>query len=298
MVSDMGTIIEENGICSFFNFEEFQKDCERYLGKKTVHKLLYRADADEGTKAYVRSMEEDFNYWKEAQKESRPETADEIYGRLKAKGDWKHDYPFGWPAWGRRMMRQNKQQEIEKLAAYYQNEDKTYIRYMLLRLLRNKDCAWALNVEQLIADTKSNDEDLASFAFEALTYIKDTKVREYALELIQNKTHETEALLMIIRNYENADRDFVVNAVKRIPITYEDGEWHWVFGDIMELFASAGKHKPKELLLYMYRNTLCSLCRMDIVKEMGRRRMLTKELLTEMQYDCNKDIRAYAKKKL
>ena len=34
------------------------------------------------------------------------------------------------------------------------------------------------------------------------------------------------------------------------------------------------------------------------MREMGRRRMLTQELLEEMQYDCNEDIRKYADKKL
>ena len=48
----------------------------------------------------------------------------------------------------------------------------------------------------------------------------------------------------------------------------------------------------------MYQYTLCSFCREYVVKEMGRRRMLTRELLEEMQYDCNDDIREYADKKL
>lgn len=48
----------------------------------------------------------------------------------------------------------------------------------------------------------------------------------------------------------------------------------------------------------MYRNSLCSNCRERVVIEMGRRRMLTRALLEEMQYDCNEDIRSYAEQKL
>ena len=55
----------------------------------------------------------------------------------------------------------------------------------------------------------------------------------------------------------------------------------------MELFCELGKGKPNELLGYKYRSILCSFCREYVVKEMGRRRMLTRELLEEMQYDCN-----------
>lgn len=32
--------------------------------------------------------------------------------------------------------------------------------------------------------------------------------------------------------------------------------------------------------------------------EMGRRRMITKELLIELQYDCNEEIHSYARRKL
>lgn len=39
---------------------------------------------------------------------------------------------------------------------------------------------------------------------------------------------------------------------------------------------------------------ICSLCREHVVREMGRRRMLTRELLEEMRYDCNGEIRTYA----
>ena len=117
------------------------------------------------------------------------------------------------------------------------------------------------------------------------------------MDLLQNGMHRTEALAMLAVNYEETDKDFLINAVKQLPITYEDGEWHWVFCAVMDIFSGPAKQKPKELLLYMYENTLCSSCRIDIVKEMGRRRMLTEQLFEELQHDCNKHIRAYAKKK-
>ncbi|MDE7479495.1 MAG: hypothetical protein K2M91_16425, partial [Lachnospiraceae bacterium] len=118
------------------------------------------------------------------------------------------------------------------------------------------------------------------------------------LELLQNGTHISEAVSMLAKNYENKDKEILVNAVKQIPITYADGEWHGVFHDIMDLFYMHGQGKPKELLPYLYQNTLCAFCRERIVTEMGRRRMLTQELLEEMQYDCNDEIRTYAYRRL
>ena len=103
---------------------------------------------------------------------------------------------------------------------------------------------------------------------------------------------------MLAVNYEASDKELFVQSVKQIPITYENGFWHSAFFDVMDVFHAPGKKKPKELLPYMYQNTLCSFCREDVVREMGRRHMLTRELLEEMQYDCNSDIRDYAGKKL
>lgn len=300
-VKDMGTLIKENELYSFFDFEWFQLECEERLGKRTVYKLLYRKDADESTKAYVCAMEEDLSERKRRQAELKrifPENADEIYKLLKngvKAGQSGQALPLRY---GYTLMRLNKQREVAKLAEYYKNEKESDIRYQLLRLLANKRCAWALDVTRLIADSKSDNDDLASKAFDALCYIRDTKVRKYALELLQSEEYRTDALSMLAVNYENMDKDFWTNVVKQIPITYKDDEWHWVFRDVMDIFSGSTKQKPKELLLYMYQNTLCSACRLEIVKEMGRRRMLTKELLAQMQYDCNEDIRTYAKKKL
>lgn len=101
---------------------------------------------------------------------------------------------------------------------------------------------------------------------------------------------------MLAANYEE-DREIFVHAVKQIPVTYEDGAWHGVFNDVMDLFSGPAKHKPNELLPYMYKNTLCSFCRAYVVREMGRRRMLTRDMLEEMRYDCNEEIRGYAERK-
>lgn len=91
----------------------------------------------------------------------------------------------------------------------------------------------------------------------------------------------------------------LVALTESIPISYDEGEWHGAFSSVMDNFEDRSiKNSPKELLLYMYENTLCSFCRCVVVKEMGRRRMLTDELLQECLYDSNNEIREYAKRRL
>lgn len=296
VVSDLGSLAEGNEWFDAGDFYWFQTVCEDCLGKKTVHRLLHRADADACTMTYARLMETHQDSWEAAAKERRrkePETAESLY-RLMQNGE---KVGKKWtPFLVRRWLKQEKEQEVLRLAAYYREEKDLEIRCQLLRLLANEACAQMLDLERLFADSKSEYAELSRWAFEALGHRKDARVREYALELLHDGTHTVGAVSMLAKNYETRDRELFVRAVKQVPITYKDGGWHGVFGDVLDLFEVPGRGKPNELLLYMYRNTLCSFCREYAVREMGRRRMLTRGLLEEMQYDCNDDIRKSAER--
>lgn len=298
VVSDLGALAEGNEWFDAGDFYWFQTVCEDCLGKKTVHRLLHRADADVCTMTYARLMETYQDTWEQVAKEQRrkePETAESLY-KLMQNGE---KVGKMWtPILVRRWLNQGKEQEALQLAAYYREEKDVEIRFQLLRLLANKACAQLLDLECLFKDSKSEHVELSKWAFEALGHRKDTRVREYALELLHEGVYTVGAVSMLAKNYEACDRALFVRAVKQIPVTYEDGGWHGAFGDVLDLFEVPGRGKPNELLLYMYRNTLCSFCREYAVREMGRRRMLTRELLEEMRYDCNKDIRKYADRKL
>ncbi len=298
IVRDLCILGEENPLLTAEYFDWFQSVSERSLGKKTMHELLHRADAEDYVKTYARMLEEYQSArnsgWKNSRREE-PQTAEELYQLLKAGKrpgrEWALLLACGW-------MRRNKEQEVVRLAAYYKEEKDWDIRCQILRMLAKKDCAWALEPTQLLADSRSEHAELSECAFTALGYRRDAKVRAYALELLQKGTHTAEAVSMLAKNYEVCDQEILTNAVKQIPIIYWDTGWHGAFSDIIDLFEEPGKGKPNELLLYMYQNTLCSSCREYIVKQMGRRRMLTCELLKEMQYDCNEEIRKYARRKL
>ena len=294
----MCTLSEENPWISVDHFDWFQSESEDSLGKKTLDKLLHRADADAYIKKYVRLMEEGHraveSKW-EKRRRAEPETAEALY-RLMQKGE---KVGKMWtPVLMRRWLNQEKEQEVLRIAAYYKEEKDLAVRFQLLRLLANKECAQMLDLERLIQDSKSEDAELSEWAFEALAQRKDARVRAYALGLLHQEVHIDRAVSMLAKNYETSDREIFVKAAKQIPVTYRERGWHGVFGDLLDLFETPGRGKPTELLLYMYRNTLCSFCREYVVREMGRRRMLTQELLEEMQYDCNEDIRKYADKKL
>lgn len=295
LVKDMGTLIQKNSLYSFVDFEWFQDISEQKLGRRTVERILRSREAEEPVRVYALSMEECLNVRRENRAERRKQEsqcADEIYQRLQAGKQCPLLLTY-------RPMREKKQeQEVLKLAAYYKEEENAELRYKLLQLLANRYCAWMLDIEQLIRDARAEDIVLAERAMDALSYRRDSRVKEYARELWQKGIHKAWAVSMFAANYEEEDRAFLTEAVKQIPILYENREWHKAFSDVMRVFVAPGGNKPKEILPYLYRNTLCSFCREKVVREMGRRRMLTRELLEELRYDCNEEIRIYANKRV
>lgn len=58
------------------------------------------------------------------------------------------------------------------------------------------------------------------------------------------------------------------------------------------------QHPPAPIpaLQFIFENTYCSECRADALRQLGRRRKLTPELLEECRYDSNDHIRAYARR--
>lgn len=291
IAADMGSLILVNPLFSDWSFEWFQAASESNMGKRRLQKALKsKTLRAEEIQVYVTAMKQQQLERKERYTQ-RLTTADDVYNSLQAG----ERIPL---VLMRRMQRNGKEQEVRKLAAYYEAESDENLRKSLLRLLANEDCAYALDVQQLILDSQSQNEQLQEYAFQVLANKKDEKIREYAMTIINDEGHRGDVVSMLAKNYRRQERDIFVRLVKRIPITYDDGIWHAAFADVMDMFREKQiKCPPKELLLYMYENTLCSFCREYIVKEMGRRRMLTKELLSECIHDSNIEIRKYAEKK-
>lgn len=193
-------------------------------------------------------------------------------------------------------------QPVETYIAYreeYKEEKNPVLRARLLQIFTNLSCAFLLDPEMVIHDTKSEHETLSNQAFEALHYIHHEKVREYAYTMLHDKKHREDVICMIANNYQKEDKEIFVDMVKIVPIVYHGDEyWHGVFF-VLDMFKNrAIKNPPKELLLYMYENTQCSCCRESILIEMGRRRMITKSILMEYLWDSNEDIREYANRKM
>ena len=178
--------------------------------------------------------------------------------------------------------------------------DDVFIRSQLLRLLANRHCARLLDAKTVIEDSRSDNTALQKNAFRALEYIRDDAIHDYALERLKQEEVSDNIIYMLANNYRTEDYDILVSMVKNLPVTYREKIcWHGPYRAVLDMFEKdAAKHPPKELLPYLYEHTLCSCCREYTLREMSRRRMVSRQLLEECLYDCNDGIREFAGKRL
>lgn len=313
VVEDIGYLISGNPLFGTEDFFWFQSDYEGEFGKKRLYKALEkRAETSEAVREYVLRLqaESEKNSNNQSFSKKYPQSAEDIYIQLVSGKVTGRDIPISY-AW--MLSRRDDKKELSKLSDYYEKEANPEVRTNLLHLLANSRCADVLDVACVIADSKSGNEELKKYAFQALSYMRDERVREYALELLKDwkqysnirdlyhdTVHFEDIMGMLANNYQKEDYECLVSLVKQIPVNYY-GEinWHSVYSSVRGIFKQKEvKNPPKELLVYMYEHSLCSCCREYFLREMSRRRMLTEDILRECLYDSNEDIQRFAKKKL
>ncbi len=309
---DIGYLMSCNSLFRIEDFLWFQSEYENEFGETNLYNLLKRhTQKSEGIRQYLFRLQEKKKQEKYlTDKNKYPQSAKDIYMQIISGKVVGKDIPI-WIVF--RLSRNDNKQELLKLSDYYEKEKNPVVRMNLLRLLANSRCAYVLDADTVIADSKSENEELKQYAFRALSYMKNEKIHEYALELLKdwNKCQNIKDLYhdvayfedivgMLANNYRKQDYALLVFIVKQIPVTYY-GEinWHSVYYSVRDIFEEKGvKKPPKECLFYMYEHGLCSFCREYVLREMSRRRMLTEPILRECLYDANEDIREFARKKL
>ncbi len=309
---DIGSLMSCNSLFGIEDFLWFQSEYENEFGETNLYNLLKRhTQKSEGIRQYLFRLQEKKKQEKYlTDKNKYPQSAKDIYMQIISGKVVGKDIPI-WIVF--RLSRNDNKQELLKLSDYYEKEKNPVVRTNLLRLLANSRCAYVLDADTVIADSKSENEELKQYAFRALSYMKNEKIHEYALELLKdwNKCQNIKDLYhdvayfedivgMLANNYRKQDYALLVFIVKQIPVTYY-GEinWHSVYYSVRDIFEEKGvKKPPKECLFYMYEHGLCSFCREYVLREMSRRRMLTEPILRECLYDANEDIREFARKKL
>lgn len=148
----------------------------------------------------------------------------------------------------------------------------------------------------IIADAQSDHEKLRHRAWNALRRTRHPEIRAFAIAHLYDEDDDQDAFSAFCTNFEQQDEGMLLAYLQSQTIDFEETTgWH---GDQLSVL-TMDKQKPpapRAALQFIFENTYCSECRYDALRQMGRRRMLTQEILEECQFDSNDDIRAYARR--
>lgn len=152
-------------------------------------------------------------------------------------------------------------------------------------------CPYPGDPAPLITDADSTHETLRNAAWNALKTLHHPSVRAFALSRLDDTE---DAFAVLTANYTPEDESHLMARLHSVEVDFDcTTSWHGDQLNILDI-----PKPPRAALRYIYDTTYCSCCRFYSLREMGKRRMLTPELLEECQHDSNDEIRAYARRAL
>lgn len=268
IAKDIGKLYRESSIYDGWDFDWlYQQNGKKYLS--TLQKL---AGKSENIAAYLRVSEA----WEEEERkiwENRPNSEKTLSIRLRSEGNpdlvWEY---------------------VERYLRETEPEDRA-------RVLRSFGrCPYPGDPDPLLADALSENEELRFAALRALEELRHPKVRQFALDHMQEAPEDYFPLL--VRNYEDTDESFVTDLLQSTPTDHAcTTSWHALHLDILNM-EDSGLVVPEGLLFHIYETTYCSCCRSHALRQLGARRLIPREILEEAAWDSNADVRNYARKLL
>lgn len=194
-----------------------------------------------------------------------------------------------------RFARRAGQDEWTKLARLALDKRSETAKAALLRVLSTSGRIFPLAPGALMEYLSANDEALREAACSVLEKSIGGEVHAFAETLLHKGENVASAICMLAQNFRPSDTAVLLNALKSLTVTYADTSgWHAVILDLCEMIRQRPKVKlPFEVLYYIYESSLCSCCRENLVREMGKQRMLPAEMLEECRFDSRHSISTY-----
>lgn len=287
MASDIGVLLKKScfTVSSFWCFIDNAKS---EFGEKCICKNLLKAAQDSETLSYFCDQiteQERVNHERKPVPVQMVDTADELLTKA-VNGELSIAKRV-------RFRRAASDEEKKKLAEHILSCNKPSVKAVLLSTF------FGINFpgpcEAIIADVHSENLQLREVALETLKTCRGEAVRLLALKLLPEKANTASAICMLITNYCKNDKEALFKALYRLPVTYSNvSGWHEIMRHILWAFEQeACQAYPRELLDYIYQNSLCSGCREKAVKYLVQHKWLTSEMMSECRYDSNENIRKY-----
>lgn len=286
IATDMGNLTLRNKNYDGSDFEWFYICFENRKGKRALAKLMEReSKKSAAVRAFYEGVQWERKLFDNPRGLPATATAEEMIGKVQAGGLERFDsFRF-----------RHRAEEAEKLllAEAALAEEDLDKKAELLKCFRLD--GFPIKLEEIVSYAKSEHEKLREIALEVLGDSRGKAVHDFAIGLMHEKGCISDALNMLIVNYEKEDRQLLLSALDNIKVSYSDeSNWHSVVSTILTAF-ERGVKLPKEALLFIYNRSLCSFCRECAVRRLAKRRWLTAEMREECAHDSNLDIHSFVK---
>lgn len=304
VLADRGQLIQRRpALDTWFEDSWFEFEASETLGEERVRELLDGAK-DEPAIARCLQAREQLRAGRETcqrqiRQQAEAETAQSIYDKLCGGAVPGRDLPL---LLLRRVEKEKGAEETARLAHCYAAEDREDLRQAILRLFRTESCIAVFEddgVSRLLRDAESENEALREEALRVLDELHSERVRDYALQRLERRPKDVDALYMLLRNFRPGDGKRLTALVKSVSLNERSGDWHGVFTAIRRLIerdGDADRELSAVLLPYILREGYCSFCRLHTLELMQERSLLTPELIEECRWDCSMDIRELVEK--
>lgn len=158
-----------------------------------------------------------------------------------------------------------------------------------LQQTQNPDVRYFLEVNERIEEEHKK-------AYEARKNDPEWQQRVQNIRNRKWKLNPIPELADLILDYTPEKEPELYKRVKAMRVGYEYGLWHSAGLSVLNMFDEeiGIEHPPISLLYLIYETTLCSSCREYALDDLRERNGITPEMLEEMQYDSNDEIREMA----
>ena len=140
-----------------------------------------------------------------------------------------------------------------------------------------------------IANSKSpKNSRLNEYAFECLQYFSAKEIRDIAIEKLKSEKNTTDYLNLLVGNYEIGDYKILNNIADKS----DDYDYiHSIVFGFLDIYKANKTKECKEPLEKIYHKMNCGLHRDDILEILNENGVLSKEIVTEMEFDSNEKVR-------
>lgn len=288
-IYDISTIMKarKDDLCS--DYDWFLSHCEDTFGKAKVWNYLEKAATTELSVHVFLDTQRNMEESREEYLRLHIEPVVTLESYISSAKELEDDQYADVRMWslGRHFLRRASQEDISSLVSYIENEPSNEVRANMLRIFRNID--YPGDIEELIKCAKSDCERLREISIESLKRFKSKRIHDFAINLIADGALD-EGLLLLIKNWRITDE-----AIIRKQILSTKKVSHSLQQNIREIYSKRRSSSCKDILMHVYENGECTLCRMGIVKAMIINKVLSEKVLKECQFDSYEGTRKLAR---